>query len=83
MWRVEYITQPNSLMIILRATVNLSVENKGHNQSRDTYYEVILPANSKLISSSGGTGNLDVNTNKLRMSISNLNPGGGKISPIQ
>ncbi|MBW4836370.1 MAG: YSIRK signal domain/LPXTG anchor domain surface protein [Staphylococcaceae bacterium] len=74
--QVEYITQPNSPNDnFARATVNLSVENKGHNQSRDTYYEVILPANSKLISSSGGTGNLDVNTNKLRMSISNLNPG--------
>lgn len=76
MAQVEYITQPNSPNDnFARATVNLSVENKGHNQSRDTYYEVILPANSKLISSSGGTGNLDVNTNKLRMSISNLNPG--------
>ncbi|MDS0967388.1 SasC/FmtB family protein [Staphylococcus capitis] len=74
--QVEYITQPNSPNDnFARATVNLSVENKGHNQSRDTYYEVLLPANSKLISSSGGTGNLDVNTNKLRMSISNLNPG--------
>ncbi|WP_367122957.1 SasC/FmtB family protein [Staphylococcus capitis subsp. urealyticus] len=74
--QVEYITQPNSPNDnFARATVNLSVENKGHNQSRDTYYEVILPANSKLISNSGGTGNLDVNTNKLRMSISNLNPG--------
>ncbi|MFF5514965.1 SasC/FmtB family protein [Staphylococcus capitis] len=74
--QVEYITQPSSPNDnFARATVNLSVENKGHNQSRDTYYEVILPANSKLISSSGGTGNLDVNTNKLRMSISNLNPG--------
>ncbi|MHB7942106.1 SasC/FmtB family protein [Staphylococcus capitis] len=77
--QVEYTTQPNSPNDNLaRATVNLSVENKGHNQSRDTYYEVILPANSKLISSNGVSANLDTNSNKLRIWISNLNPGDRK-----
>ena len=64
----EYTTQPNSPSDnFARATINLSVENKGHNQSRDTYYEVILPANSKLISSNGVSANLDTNSNKLRI----------------
>lgn len=75
----EYTTQPNSPSDnFARATINLSVENKGHNQSRDTYYEVILPANSKLISSNGVSANLDTNSNKLRIWISNLNPGDRK-----
>lgn len=75
----EYTTQPNSPNDnFARATINLSVENKGHNQSRDTYYEVILPANSKLISSNGVSANLDTNSNKLRIWISNLNPGDRK-----
>ncbi|MCG2127374.1 LPXTG cell wall anchor domain-containing protein [Staphylococcus epidermidis] len=72
----EYTTQPNSSNdTFARATINLSVENKGHNQSKDTYYEVVLPQNSKLISTSGGSGNYNNATNKLSIRLDNLNPG--------
>ncbi|MEQ5991011.1 SasC/FmtB family protein [Staphylococcus saccharolyticus] len=77
--QVEYTTKPNSTNdSVARATVTLTVENKGHNLSKDTYYEVVLPANSKLISSNRVSGNLDPNTNKLSIRISNLNPGDRK-----
>lgn len=79
MTQVEYTTKPNSTNdSVARATVTLTVENKGHNLSKDTYYEVVLPANSKLISSNGVSGNLAPNTNKLSIWISNLNPGDRK-----
>ncbi|EHQ80461.1 MULTISPECIES: SasC/FmtB family protein [Staphylococcus] len=72
----EYTTRPNSSNdTFARATINLSVENKGHNQSKDTYYEVILPQNSRLISTRGGSGNYNNATNKLSIRLDNLNPG--------
>ena len=72
----EYTTQPNSSNdTFARATINFSVENKGHNQSKDTYYEVVLPQNSRLISTSGGSGNYNNATNKLSIRLDNLNPG--------
>ena len=75
----EYTTQPNSSNdTFARATINLSVENKGHNQSKDTYYEVVLPQNSRLISTRGGSGNYNNATNKLSIRLDNLNPGDRK-----
>ncbi|MCG2501394.1 LPXTG cell wall anchor domain-containing protein [Staphylococcus epidermidis] len=75
----EYTTQPNSSNdAFARATINLSVENKGHNQSKDTYYEVVLPQNSRLISTRGGSGNYNNATNKLSIRLDNLNPGDRK-----
>ena len=75
----EYTTQPNSSNdTFARATINLSVENKGHNQSKDTYYEVVLPQNSRLISTRGGSGNYNNATNKLIIRLDNLNPGDRK-----
>ena len=75
----EYTTQPNSSNdTFARATINLSVENKGHNQSKDTYYEVVLPQNSRLISTRGGSDNYNNATNKLSIRLDNLNPGDRK-----
>ena len=75
----EHTTQPNSSNdTFARATINLSVENKGHNQSKDTYYEVVLPQNSRLISTRGGSGNYNNATNKLSIRLDNLNPGDRK-----
>ncbi|AIR82978.1 SasC/FmtB family protein [Staphylococcus epidermidis] len=72
----EYTTRLNSSNdTFARATINLSVENNGHNQSKDTYYEVILPQNSRLISTRGGSGNYNNATNKLSIRLDNLNPG--------
>ena len=56
---------------VARATVSLTVENKGHTQSKETTYKVV-PPNSKFISATGANGNYNANTNTLTLNISNI-----------
>ena len=63
---------------VARATVSLTVENKGHTQSKETTYKVVLPPNSKFISATGANGNYNANTNTLTLNISNIHGGNTK-----
>ncbi|MGX0911792.1 SasC/FmtB family protein [Staphylococcus caprae] len=63
---------------VARATVSLTVENKGHTQSKETTYKVVLPPNSKFISATGTNGNYNANTNTLTLNISNIHGGNTK-----
>ncbi|MFL0594865.1 SasC/FmtB family protein [Staphylococcus caprae] len=63
---------------VARATVSLTVENKGHTQSKETTYKVVLPSNSKFISANGANGNYNANTNTLTLNISNMHGGNTK-----
>lgn len=72
--QVDYLTKANSPQDgFARATVSLIIENKGHTQSKDTVYQVILPSNSKFISATGSNGS--INGNIMKLNIGNLNPG--------
>ncbi|MBU5272848.1 SasC/FmtB family protein [Staphylococcus caprae] len=63
---------------VARATVSLTVENKGHTQSKETTYKVVLPSNSKFISATGANSNYNANTNTLTLNISNIHGGNTK-----
>lgn len=64
---------------LARETISLNIINKGHTQSKDTLYKVILPQGSKLVSANNAKANFNDKTGVLTLNTGNINPGKSKL----
>ena len=77
------VTSPSTSTSLINATLEVSLENKGHSRSNKTQYKVVLPEGVQFISAQNARANYNSSNRLLTLNVDRIEPGTIKTLRIQ
>ncbi|MCH4364803.1 SasC/FmtB family protein, partial [Staphylococcus haemolyticus] len=69
------VTSPSTSTSLINATLEVSLENKGHSRSNKTQYKVVLPEGVQFISAQNARANYNSSNRLLTLNVDRIEPG--------